>query len=242
MDEGLISDYVHLTLRQVRAVQRGLTDQKNQATHPLLERFEGVETWDKSTIRQVLRQRRREVTSEERLQAGRMIAHRLYDEAHYLMKNAIRLALYLSSTHELPTRYVARRAWGQSQHICVPGWSQQKKNYRFYELYANSRLVKGPQGIREPAERKPVDIREIDLFVLPGLAFDCTGGRLGYGGGNYDRLLADARKNAIKIAFAYDWQVVSQPLPLEAHDIRVDWIVTPYRMIDCRNLSKKDKQ
>jgi len=234
MDERLASDYMHLTMRQVRAVRQEIVEKKSAEEHPLEERFAGVETWDKSTIRQVLRERRRAVSSEERLQAGRDIAQRFYDDPRQFIKRVVRLALYLSSAHELPTRYLARGAWSQGRQVCVPGWSLRQNTYRFYELHAQSRLIKGPQGIREPADRRAVDAREIDLFIFPGLAFDCLGGRIGYGGGNYDRLLAGARKNAVKMAIAYDWQVVTTPLPLEAHDVRVDWILTPTRIINCQ--------
>jgi 5-formyltetrahydrofolate cyclo-ligase len=72
------------------------------------------------------------------------------------------------------------------------------------------------------------------MFILPGLAFDMQGGRLGYGAGVYDAILSQARKRAPKIALCYDWQVLEEPLPLEAHDIRLDWIVTERRVIKCK--------
>lgn len=234
MDQSLIPDYMHLTMRQVRAARQELAEKKNAAEHPLQEQFDGVETWDKDAIRHVLRLRRREVTSEARIQAGRDIAQRFYDDARQFIKRVVRLSLYLSTANEIPTRYLARGAWNLGRQVCVPGWSQRQNTYRLYELNAQSRLIKGLHGIREPAERRAVDTREVDLFILPGLAFDCTGGRIGYGGGNYDRLLMGARKNAVKMAIAYDWQVVTKPLPSEAHDVRIDWIVTPTRVICCQ--------
>ena len=74
---------------------------------------------------------------------------------------------------------------------------------------------------------------DVDAFILPGLAFDAQGGRLGYGAGYYDRILSKAARNAPKIALCYDWQVLEEPLPQEPHDIPVDWIVTDTRVIDC---------
>jgi hypothetical protein len=95
------------------------------------------------------------------------------------------------------------------------------------------RLITGHHGIREPAIRIPVLPWDVDAFILPGLAFDEQGGRLGYGAGHYDAILAKANKTAPKIALCYDWQVVEQPLPQDAHDMRMDWIVTDKRVINC---------
>ena len=71
---------------------------------------------------------------------------------------------------------------------------------------------------------------QIDCVIVPGAAFDIHGGRLGLGGGYYDRFLPRA-VNAKKIAFAYDFQVVDS-LPVESHDVKVDAILTPHRDIN----------
>ena len=72
--------------------------------------------------------------------------------------------------------------------------------------------------------RKFVEPAQINCVIVPGAAFDLNGGRLGLGGGYYDRFLPNA-VNAIKIAFAYDFQVVDS-LPIESHDVKVDFILT----------------
>lgn len=72
--------------------------------------------------------------------------------------------------------------------------------------------------------RKIVDPAQIDCVIVPGLAFDVSGGRLGMGGGFYDRFLPLA-VNAVKIALAYDFQLVDS-LPLESHDSKVDFVLT----------------
>ena len=72
--------------------------------------------------------------------------------------------------------------------------------------------------------RKIIDPAQIDCVIVPGLAFDVSGGRLGMGGGYYDRFLPLA-VNAVKIALAYDFQLVDS-LPLESHDSKVDFVLT----------------
>ena len=82
-------------------------------------------------------------------------------------------------------------------------------------------------SIREPhPDLLKVSLTELDLVIVPGVAFDSLGRRLGYGGGYYDRLLATLTPGVPKIAGAYDLQVVAH-IPSAPHDLRVDAIVTP---------------
>ncbi|HSK47656.1 MAG TPA: 5-formyltetrahydrofolate cyclo-ligase [Coriobacteriia bacterium] len=92
-------------------------------------------------------------------------------------------------------------------------------------------LEPGPLGIRQPAAHTPrVPLDTIDAVVVPGVAFDEAGYRLGYGGGYYDRLLPRLRDDCVRIGLAYDEQVVAS-LPAEDHDERVNAVVTPTRVI-----------
>lgn len=88
-----------------------------------------------------------------------------------------------------------------------------------------SDLVTGAFGILEPPPgRAEVAVAEIDAFLCPGLAFDRRGGRLGRGRGFYDRLLAMARPDALKIGVCFPWQIVDDTFP-ENHDIAMDEVV-----------------
>lgn len=92
-------------------------------------------------------------------------------------------------------------------------------------------LVPGPMGLTEPAADTPRVPREtIDAVLVPGVAFDQHGWRLGFGGGFYDRLLPTLRPECVTIGIAYDEQVLTD-LPSEDHDQRVDAVVTPTRVI-----------
>lgn len=92
-------------------------------------------------------------------------------------------------------------------------------------------LAEGVWGIREPLPDRPrVAPEAVDLFLLPGLAFDARGGRLGYGRGYFDRTLTGAR--GLKAALAFDGQVVAR-VPTGPADVAVDLVVTPTRLIRC---------
>jgi 5-formyltetrahydrofolate cyclo-ligase len=88
-------------------------------------------------------------------------------------------------------------------------------------------------GSREPADGRVLEARELDLIVVPGVAFDRSCGRVGYGGGFYDRLLARTRDGAAAAAIAFGVQVVDQ-VPAGPLDRPVDAIVTEDDVIRCR--------
>lgn len=90
-----------------------------------------------------------------------------------------------------------------------------------------SEIVTGYRGIPEPLPQLPtIDVRDVDWMLVPGVAFDPAGRRLGYGGGYYDRLLARASASIPRVAGAFDLQLLPQ-VPSAPHDLTVDTIVTP---------------
>lgn len=96
----------------------------------------------------------------------------------------------------------------------------------FHEIVHPSELIPGAFGIREPAPTTPgVDVTEIDLFLCPGLGFDSRGGRLGRGRGFYDRILADARPDALKLGVCHPFQIVADTFPQD-HDIMMDGVIS----------------
>lgn len=87
-------------------------------------------------------------------------------------------------------------------------------------------LATGAFGIREPSLDLPIiPVNQIDAFFCPGLAFDPRGGRLGRGRGFYDRMLAKARPDALKIGICFPWQIVADTFP-ETHDVHMDEVLS----------------
>ncbi len=100
-------------------------------------------------------------------------------------------------------------------------------------------LAPGAYGILEPRydALRPVRPSSLDLILVPGVAFDAGGRRIGYGGGYYDRFLPTVAATAVCVAAAYEAQVFPA-LPQDAFDHRVDYVVTEKRIIDCRGRAK----
>jgi 5-formyltetrahydrofolate cyclo-ligase len=97
--------------------------------------------------------------------------------------------------------------------------------------YDSTRLIRHRFGMLEPAPDLPVvDPTRLDIVLVPGVAFDRTGGRLGFGGGYYDRFLPTTP--ALRVGVTHD-SCLAETLPCGEHDQRMDWIVTPTREIRC---------
>ena len=92
-------------------------------------------------------------------------------------------------------------------------------------------LHKGAYGILEPSTKRPVAENDIDVIIVPGLAFDRRGGRMGFGAGYYDRLLI--KTNAVKIGLCYDFQLMDS-VPSEEHDVPMDYIITEKEIVEIR--------
>jgi len=102
--------------------------------------------------------------------------------------------------------------------------------------YDPTRLVRHRFGMLEPAADLPVvDPAALDVVLVPGVAFDRRGGRLGFGGGYYDRLLPTTP--ALRVGVAYD-ECLADVLPCGEHDQRMDWIVTPSGLFATKETTK----
>jgi len=177
----------------------------------------------KAEIRAEMRARRKAVDPSERERASFSICESL--KWHPLVLKAIAeeraIAVYLASKDELDLEgFIGWLAVGKA---VAPRWNG--IGYELAEL--GGELIEGPHGIMEPsASARRVEASAVGVWIVPGLAFDRSGRRLGYGGGWYDRMLADSK--APRIGVAYDFQVVDE-VPTEEFDQVLDGIVTAER-------------
>ena len=112
--------------------------------------------------------------------------------------------------------------------VLLPRFSREQNRYEVCQIKdAVKEVISGKFGIREPASACAKNLlKQLDLMLVPGLAFDMDGHRLGRGKGYYDRLLADLHGPTCGVAF--DQQIVSH-VPVEPHDMRLSFILTPTR-------------
>jgi 5-formyltetrahydrofolate cyclo-ligase len=118
-------------------------------------------------------------------------------------------------------------------NCALPFFDAEEKTYgaRLLKTLATE-IVVGKFGAREPAaDCAEITLNHFDLVLVPGMAFDLHGNRLGRGKGYYDRILAEA--SGIKCGVAYDFQLLEE-IPTEPHDAKVDFIFTPSRCLKAR--------
>lgn len=188
----------------------------------------------KAELRQRIRQVRREQSEKEIVSCH--ATTRLMSMPEY--QSADSVMWYVDVRDEVRTRGALFDELRRRKQMVVPYCVDQ--DLELFRLRSADELVPGQFGILEPraelrqrADRR-VDPMDLDLVVVPGLAFDRSGGRLGYGKGFYDRCLSKTRSELTRVALAYDCQLVPT-VPTDDHDVPMDWIVTPSQIICCHS-------
>ena len=164
---------------------------------------------------------RNQIQKEERHLLSERIFDRLCQSRIYLESPVI--YSYVSFRSEVDTTRFHERVLKDGKQLALPKVVS-KTDMEFFFVEDVSRLVPGYMGIMEPAPLHPAKPSEKCLMVLPGLAFDRGFGRLGYGGGYYDRFLPGTR--AYRIGVCHDFALLGS-VPVQAHDQRMDAVVCP---------------
>ena len=158
---------------------------------------------------------------EDRERKSRIIKKKLFQSLFF--KKAKRVMFYISFGGEVDTREMIQQAKKLGKLIAVPV-SRLKRTIRPCNWDGRARLEKGRYGILEPAQKRFCDIRALDLVIVPGVAFDRRGNRLGRGKGYYDNLLRRLPKDTPSIGLAFDFQILPI-LPATPTDVSVHRVI-----------------
>lgn len=146
-------------------------------------------------------------------------------------KSASVVMMFLSLPHEVDTAEAILHAWQQGKTVAVPKVSWQQRRMIPVEIHTlETDFSMETAGLRNPLMGVPLPYENIDLVVIPGLAFDKKGNRLGRGGSYYDGFLAHPQLKAVKCGLAFDEQIIDS-IPVEDHDVPVDTLVTDRQYI-----------
>jgi 5-formyltetrahydrofolate cyclo-ligase len=165
------------------------------------------------------------MTAEERASASARIAERANELLETRVGRGGVLALYRSKGSEVDTTAIDVAARARGVVVVYPRVVDGEQALAFHRVTIDE-LVPSRFGLREPRTDAPrVDVRSIAAFVVPGLAFDRNGARLGWGLGHYDATLVAAAESALRVGLSFECQLVEQ-LPHEAHDQLLHVIIT----------------
>ncbi len=161
----------------------------------------------------------------------REIEQHLFEFANFL--EATIVLMYVNSPGEVDTQEIIKKCYDFNKMVVLPSFQMDTFEMALCKVEHPGRdLVRGPRGILEPnpdrCKRVPIDC--IDIAIVPAIALDEKGGRIGTGEGFYDRLIPDLPITTRKVALAMEDQIIAQ-VPMESHDKFVDIIITEERVI-----------
>ncbi|MBD5195791.1 MAG: 5-formyltetrahydrofolate cyclo-ligase [Bacteroidales bacterium] len=187
---------------------------------------------EKSEIRKKIKAMKAMMLENEKLEAAEKVFEILEQSAAFML--AEKILMYHSLPDELPTRGFLNK-WSSRKKFYLP-----RVNGVNLEIlpYNESRLELGSFHIEEPTGNDVVDPDEIELIVVPGVAYDEYGNRLGRGKGFYDRLLSSS--SATKVGVGFDFQIV-ESIPSEPHDVAMDIVISPTRYRILRKVKSRKR-
>jgi 5-formyltetrahydrofolate cyclo-ligase len=141
--------------------------------------------------------------------------------------------IFLSMVKEIETSTLAIKAWAEGKNVVVPrvDWGSKKMEPIEIQSLDVGFQTTGP-GLREPISGKAVPLGMIEMVVIPGLAFDRRGYRVGRGRGFYDRFLSQQDFAGVRCGLCFHEQLMP-PLPNEEHDVPMDLVVTDTEVVRC---------
>ena len=178
----------------------------------------------KQRVRKEMKARLRGISAEGASGKSRAACGLLAAEGEF--RSARVVMLYLHISHELDVGGLALAAWQDDKTVLVPKVDYEQRHMIGVKIRSlDAGLVTDAYGILEPPTWEPWPVEEIDLVVVPGLAFDRTGNRLGRGAGFYDRFLSQPEMRATTCGVAFAEQVIDE-VPAHAHDVRLKMLAT----------------
>jgi 5-formyltetrahydrofolate cyclo-ligase len=184
---------------------------------------------DKRQLRKLFKKKRSAIADDDRQQWNAQLYERLTTQPFFL--EAANLFIFVSFRTEIDTHAIIKRALLLEKNVFVPRTKDADGNMEAIQIESLEQLTTARMGLPEPELRLPPTAAPIfDLILVPGLAFDRHGYRLGYGGGYYDKFLSKLPQHGLTLGLAYHIQLTDN-LPFDAHDQKLDGVVTEKEVI-----------
>lgn len=185
----------------------------------------------KRELRDNIRKMLNELSDKEKQAKTRKIEEQLFGFANF-MESKVSL-LYADDTSGLTPRKILERCLEQNKIVVLPAFDKEKFRTELMKVDdLDADMKQGARGFPEPDEKqcKKVPVDRLDIAIIPGLAFDEKGSRIGSGEGYYDRFIPQLSATTRKVALAFEEQIVQQ-VPMQSHDKHVDIVITDERII-----------
>ena len=175
---------------------------------------------DKKALRREIGEKKRALTEAQVMERSRVLAERFFETEQYRAARSV--YAYMSFNQEVRTQPIIERAWADGKRVAVPKVIGREMVFIWLDSFDG--LAESGYGILEPIADGPAADDPQALVLMPGLAFDPEGHRVGYGGGFYDRFLEQEPDHPL-VALCFDFQMLPR-LDVESHDVPVDVVIT----------------
>jgi len=189
---------------------------------------------EKKQLRKYIQDKRDNLSLGLRKKKNKEITQKFLKTTDYL--NSKNIFIYYPCRSEIDTTIIIKKALKESKNIILPRVEGTLLNLYFInDIY--TQLQEGSYKIMEPIPSSctRADIADINLAIVPGIAFDRNLNRLGYGGGFYDKIIRNLPQNIKKIALSFDIQIVPN-IPVLDHDIKIDIIITESKIYKAKRI------
>ena len=187
---------------------------------------------DLKSLRQQLKTKRKQVDKFQQQSSSSQILHRLrhFPQLH----QAKRVGIYLHAFGEIQTQHMIEYCFAQHKQVYLPMICSMNQQLHWVKIskqqYRNKRFSHHPLGMQEPMASRAMHVSKLDVLIMPLLACDVYGTRIGMGGGFYDKTLASAPNKPLRLGIAHDFQLVQERLPRQVWDQPLDVLITPLHM------------
>ena len=187
---------------------------------------------DLKSLRQQLKTKRKQVDKFQQQYSSTQVLHRLH---HFpQLQQAKRVGLYLHAFGEINTQQIIEYCFAQHKQVYLPMICSMNQQLHWVRIskqqYRNKRFSHHPLGMQEPMASRAMHVSKLDVLIMPLLACDVYGTRIGMGGGFYDKTLASAPNKPLRLGIAHDFQLVQERLPRQVWDQPLDILITPLHM------------
>lgn len=189
-------------------------------------------------LRKTLRQQRRRVSIFEQRQSEQNILKLIIESAAF--KHAQNVGLYLHAFGEIQTDLIIKKCFSLGKNVYLPMICNMNQKLVWIGVspkqYLNRRFSHHRLGMKEPIKARGNNVKKLDLLIMPLLACDASGTRMGMGGGYYDRTLGQAKYKPIRLGLAHNFQYLSEPLIRRHWDQPLDILITPSKTYRFRRI------
>ncbi|WP_353143640.1 5-formyltetrahydrofolate cyclo-ligase [Acinetobacter pragensis] len=189
--------------------------------------------YDLNSLRKNLRKQRRALNQFQQKQSEQAVLNQLIRIPEF--QQAHKIGLYLHAFGEIHTHKIMEYCFAHGKAVFLPMICNMNQRLTWVQIsqhqYRSKRFSHHPLGMKEPMAARGLHVSKLDVLIMPLLACDDTGTRIGMGGGFYDKTLATAAKRPYRLGLAHDFQLQHSRIQREAWDQPLDGLLTPQHFL-----------